>query len=76
MLDLAKVVEFIECAMEQLSVHKQYVDPVACLNDLNGIVAIIVKSLVANNNAIFGVRPTGQSWYPVDQSSFEVENFA
>ena len=48
-VDLTKIEQLVETALEQLPVHEKHIDPVSCLDDLHGKVAIMVECLVADN---------------------------
>ena len=47
-IDLAKIEQLVETALEQLPVHQEHIDPVSCLDNLQGKVAVMVECLVAD----------------------------
>ena len=52
MVDLTKMIQLVEAALEQLAVNQEYVDPVSCLDDLHGKIALMVEGPVADNSAV------------------------
>ena len=51
-VDLAKIEQLVETALEQLAMHQEHADPVSCLDDLQGKVAVMVECPVADNYAV------------------------
>ena len=48
MVDLTKIEQLVETALEQLPVHQEHINPVSFLYDLHGKVAFMVERLVAD----------------------------
>ena len=51
-VDLAKIKQLVETALEQLPVHQEHIDSVSCLDDLQGKVAVMLECPVADNCAV------------------------
>ena len=47
-VDLTKIEQLVETALEQLPVHQEHIDPVFCLDDLHGKVTIIIKAFASD----------------------------
>ena len=47
-VDLTEIEQLVETALKQLPVHQKHIDPVSCLDDLQGKVAVVVEDLFAD----------------------------
>ena len=69
----AEMIQFVEGAFVKLAMEKVGANPPVILDNLNGMVGIMLELSAAQDPAVLGMRPAHQQRCPVNQTALKVD---